>query len=90
MLTDAAIKCMKSKPTSYKVTDRDGMYLVVSPSGALTFRYDYRLNGRRVRSGATALPAFHWHARGRSASTRDGRLPRAVRQLKKSSATSAA
>jgi integrase len=31
----------------YKVTDRDGMYLLVSPTGALTFRFDYRLNGRR-------------------------------------------
>jgi len=31
----------------YKVTDRDGMFLLVSPTGALTFRFDYRLNGRR-------------------------------------------
>jgi hypothetical protein len=31
----------------YKVTDRDGMYVRVAPSGALSFRLDYRLNGRR-------------------------------------------
>lgn len=47
MLTDAAIKSLKPRDKSYKVTDRDGMYLLVQPSGALTFRFDYRLNGRR-------------------------------------------
>ena len=47
MLTDAAIKALKSREKSYKVTDRDGMYLLVMPSGAMTFRFDYRLNGRR-------------------------------------------
>jgi integrase len=47
MLTDAAIKALKSKRKLYKVSDRDGMYVVVQPSGAIVFRYDYRLNGRR-------------------------------------------
>ena len=47
MLTDAALKSLKSKDTLYKLTDRDGMYVVVNPSGSVTFRYDYRLNGRR-------------------------------------------
>ncbi|WP_347094169.1 tyrosine-type recombinase/integrase [Sphingomonas parapaucimobilis] len=31
----------------YKVVDRDGMYVAVQPSGAVVFRLDYRLNGRR-------------------------------------------
>jgi hypothetical protein len=31
----------------YKLSDRDGMYVVVAPSGLITFRYDYRLNDRR-------------------------------------------
>lgn len=47
MLTDTAIKALKPKDKKYKVTDRDGMYLLVTPSGAMTFRFDYRLNGRR-------------------------------------------
>ncbi len=47
MLTDAAIKALKPKDKLYKVTDRDGMYVVVNPSGAVVFRYDYRLHGRR-------------------------------------------
>ena len=47
MLTDVAIKRLKSKDKTYKVADRDGMYVAVLPSGAVCFRYDYRLNGRR-------------------------------------------
>lgn len=31
----------------YKASDRDGMYVTVSPGGTVTFRYDYYLNGRR-------------------------------------------
>lgn len=47
MLTDAAIKALRPRDKMYNVTDRDGMYLLVSPTGTLTFRFDYRLNGRR-------------------------------------------
>ncbi|WP_395697406.1 tyrosine-type recombinase/integrase [Methylocella sp.] len=47
MLTDAAIKALKPQDKLYKVVDRDGMYVVVQPSGAIVFRLDYRLNGRR-------------------------------------------
>lgn len=47
MLTDAAIKALKPKEKLYKVADRDGMYVAVQPSGAIVFRYDYRMNGRR-------------------------------------------
>jgi hypothetical protein len=47
MLTDTALKALKPQEKTYKVTDRHGMYVLVMPSGAITFRYDYRLNGRR-------------------------------------------
>lgn len=47
MLTDAGIKSLKTKEKFYKIVDCDGMYVVVNPSGAVVFRYDYRLNGRR-------------------------------------------
>jgi integrase len=47
MLTDTAIKALKAQRKLYKVSDRDGMYVVVQPSGAIVFRYDYRLNSRR-------------------------------------------
>ena len=49
MLTDAAIKALKSREKSYKVTDRDGMYLLVMPSSAIpSFRlckYPIELSG---------------------------------------------
>ena len=47
MLTDIALRNLKPKSKLYKVSDRDGMYVTVSPAGTITFRYDYRLNGRR-------------------------------------------
>jgi hypothetical protein len=47
MLTDVSLKNLKPKEKPYKVADRDGMYVMVAPSGTLTFRLDYRFNGRR-------------------------------------------
>ena len=47
MLTDVALKALRPKPKVYKITDRDGMYVHVTPTGAVSFRLDYRLNGRR-------------------------------------------
>lgn len=47
MLTDLALKKLKPKEKIYKIADRDGMYVAVAPTGQITFRYDYRLNGRR-------------------------------------------
>lgn len=46
-LTDTKLKNFKAQDKAYKVADRDGMYVVVSPKGTITFRYDYRLAGRR-------------------------------------------
>lgn len=47
MLTDTKIKPLKPKDKVYKVADRDGLYVSVSTVGTITFRYDYRINGRR-------------------------------------------
>lgn len=47
MLTDTALKNLKSKGKIYKVADRDGMYAVVKTTGTIVFRLDYRLHGRR-------------------------------------------
>lgn len=46
-LTDTALKGLKPQAKGYKVTDGAGMYVVVSPTGTKTFRYDYRLDGKR-------------------------------------------
>lgn len=47
MLTDTALNHLKPKDKPYKVSDRDGMYVLVSTGGRISFRLDYRLNGRR-------------------------------------------
>ncbi|NQW04767.1 MAG: tyrosine-type recombinase/integrase [Acidobacteria bacterium] len=48
MLTDATIrKQCKPGPQAYKMTDRDGLYLLVQPSGGRCWRYDYRYAGKR-------------------------------------------
>lgn len=47
MLTDAALRALKPKEKDYKVADRDGMYAHVTAKGVMSFRMDYRLNGRR-------------------------------------------
>lgn len=46
-LTDTALKALKPQAKAYKVTDGAGMYVVVSPSGGKSFRYDYRIDGKR-------------------------------------------
>ena len=38
---------LKPKVQDYQVTDRDGMYVHVTSKGVMSFRMDYRLNGRR-------------------------------------------
>ncbi|MCX7279945.1 MAG: tyrosine-type recombinase/integrase [Burkholderiales bacterium] len=47
MLTDTELKKLKQTEKTYKVADRDGMYVSVATSGTKSFRYDYRINGRR-------------------------------------------
>lgn len=47
MLTDTKIKNLKAGDKLYKVSDRDGLYVAVQKSGTVSFRYDYRINGRR-------------------------------------------
>ena len=47
MLTDSKLKVLKAKDRLYKVVDRDGLYVAVLPSGTVSFRYDYSINGRR-------------------------------------------
>ena len=47
MLTDTKLRNLKPQDKMYKVADRDGLYVAVSPAGTVSFRYDYRINGRR-------------------------------------------
>lgn len=47
MLTDAKLQALKPKDKIYKVADRDGLYASVSIKGGVSFRLDYRLDGKR-------------------------------------------
>lgn len=47
MLNHAAIARLKPKAKPYKAADRDGLYLLVKPSGVKGWRFDYRFAGRR-------------------------------------------
>lgn len=47
MLTETKLRALKPKDKLYKVPDRDGLYVAVTPSGAVSFRYNYSLNGRQ-------------------------------------------
>lgn len=47
MLTDMQLRALKPANKIYKVADQRGLYAAVTPSGAVSFRYDYRVNGRR-------------------------------------------
>jgi len=47
MLTDAELRNTRGKTKPYKKTDRDGLYVLVTPSGGIALKYDYRFNGRR-------------------------------------------
>jgi integrase len=90
VLTDAALKNLKPKPKGYKVTDRDGMYVHVSPHGTITFRLDYRLNGRREtlnlgrygRDGISLLVARERCLDARR-EVREGRSPAIEKQREK-------
>jgi hypothetical protein len=37
MLTDTALRNLKPKSLTYKASDRDGMYVTVSPAGTMRF-----------------------------------------------------
>lgn len=45
MLTDTAIRKAKPKEKPYKVSDSQGLYLLVNPKGSKLWRVKYRMNG---------------------------------------------
>ena len=47
MLTDTKLRALKPTGKLYKVPDRDGLYVAVTPAGGVSFRFNYRINGRQ-------------------------------------------
>jgi len=56
MLTETTIKRLKCGDRKQKVADRDGLYLLVLPSGARYWRFDYRFAGRRKTAAFGRYP----------------------------------
>ena len=46
-LTDTALRNAKPRDLAYKLSDRDGLYLLVSNSGSKLWRFDYRFLSKR-------------------------------------------
>ncbi|MBY0444046.1 MAG: tyrosine-type recombinase/integrase, partial [Burkholderiales bacterium] len=47
MLTDTKLRNLKPQDKLFKVNDRDGLYVAVTPAGSISFRYNYAINGRQ-------------------------------------------
>ena len=47
MLTDIQLRALKPTGKIYKVADQQGLYVAVTRTGVVSFRFDYRVNGRR-------------------------------------------
>ncbi|GHA19603.1 tyrosine-type recombinase/integrase [Oceanisphaera arctica] len=47
MLTDTKLRNLKPKDKLFKVNDRDGLYVAVTPAGTISFRYNYAIHGRQ-------------------------------------------
>lgn len=47
MLTDTQLKVAAPRGKAFKIADALGLYITVAPSGTKSFRYDYRLGGKR-------------------------------------------
>ncbi|KES20928.1 MULTISPECIES: integrase arm-type DNA-binding domain-containing protein [Pseudomonas] len=55
-LTDSALKVAKPKDRPYKLSDGEGLYLEVMPSGSKLWRMKFRFNGKENRLSLGAYP----------------------------------
>jgi integrase len=46
MLTEVALRALKSKTTPYKIFDERGLFVLVTPAGSKLWRFKYRVAGR--------------------------------------------
>ena len=47
LLTDAKVRAAKPRPKSYKITDYNRLYLLVTPSGGKLWRWNYEYDGKQ-------------------------------------------
>ena len=55
-LTDKAIRALKPKDKPYKITDGDGLYVLVTKQGSRLWRFDYRFQGKRLTLSLGKFP----------------------------------
>jgi integrase len=56
-LSDAKIRALKPKDKPYKVSDFQGLYVSVMPTGSCLWHWKYRVNGKEKRLSFGAYPA---------------------------------
>jgi integrase len=57
-LSDSTLKALKPRSKPYEVADKEGMFAEVLTSGAIVFRYRYRLFGKREKVTLGSYPAM--------------------------------
>lgn len=87
LLNDAKIRAAKPRPKPYKLTDSNRLYLLVSPSGAKLWRWNYTYDGKQKSMAFGAYPIVSLtDARSKRDEAYtilcDGRDPAVVRKLK--------
>jgi hypothetical protein len=55
-LTANAVKNAKPKEKPYKLSDRDGLYLLIKPTGVRYWRMNYRFDGQQRQIHSTSSP----------------------------------
>lgn len=61
MLTTTQIRALKPEERPYKVADGDGLYLLVQPSGALLWRFRYKVFGSDRKLSLGSFPDVSLH-----------------------------
>jgi hypothetical protein len=56
MLSDAKVRAAKPRPKSYKLSDANRLYLLVTPSGGRLWRYGYYYDGKQKTLAFGAYP----------------------------------
>ena len=57
-LSDSKLRTLKPRRASYQVADGGGLFAEVLPSGSISFRYQYRIAGRKERLVIGTYPAM--------------------------------
>lgn len=57
-LSDKKLRSLRPAAKSYQLADGDGLYVEVLPSGVLSFRFQYRLDGRKEKVVLGTYPAL--------------------------------